>query len=175
MATQAFSTKNLKKAGSVVLGATANSTINGVISPYLPSMLQSGLGGAAFSLVSAGILGAVAGKVSPRLRGPVFFGGVFTSVYKIAQEYVLPALGLSGCCGIGDYASSMLTTPFMPDYSESVGLNTVNPTNYALSPVSPYAYGMQGFGDYLTRVDAAGASPLGGHSIDGVATAELSS
>lgn len=172
MATQAFSVTNLKKAGSVVLGAAANSTVNGFVNQYLPSVLQRGLGGVAFSLASAGLLGAVAGKISPRLAGPVFFGGVFTAVHKIASEYVLPALGLSGCCGIGDYASSMLTTPFMPSYSEDVGLNTVYPTDYAMSPMADHGMGM---GDYLTRMDAAGASPLGGYSIDGIATAELSS
>ncbi len=172
MMTKAFSVNKLKEAGSVVLGAAVNTTVDTFVSPYLPSLLQKGLGGVAFNLASAGLLGAVAGKVSPKFAGPVFFGGVFTAVHKIAKEYVLPALGLSGCCGIGDYAESMITTPFMPSYSESVGLNTMYPTDYAFSPMTPQEFGM---GDYLTRLDAAGASPLGGHSIDGVATAELSS
>lgn len=167
MATQAFSTKNLTHAGSVALGAVANSTVNGFVSPYLPSVLRTGLGGVAFSLASAGVLSAVVGKVAPKFAGPVFFGGVFTAVHKIAKEYLLPALGLSGCCG--DYSESMFTTPYMPDYAQTVGLNTVYPTDYDLSPMT------NGMGDYLTRADAAGASPLGGHSIDGVATAELSS
>lgn len=132
-ATQAFSKNKLMYAGSAVLGAVANTTAINFVSPYLPSVLQKGLGGAAVSLASAGLMSAAVAQVSPRFAAPMFVGGMFMAVKKLADAYVLPALGLSGCCGnIGNYAASMLTTPYLPDYSE----NDLSPFGYNIDSVA---------------------------------------
>jgi hypothetical protein len=124
--------------------------------------LSSGFAGVASSVATAGLMGAAAGMVNRKWSGPIFLGGLIDAMAKIASGYVLPALGMSGCCGgLGDYALNMLTEPYLPDFEETTDLNYAIPSFAQASDLNPGEYAMQGMGDYLTPQNAADARALG--------------
>jgi len=99
--TAGFKPQVLKKALVITGGALGNAWFSGVVSGFLPGMLQTGPGSYVTGLASAGVLGAGVGMVSPRMAGDVFFGGVLEVVTRGVKEYVLPIL--PGMSGLGDY------------------------------------------------------------------------
>jgi hypothetical protein len=155
-------------------------------------------------LGTAGLLGAASGLLlSPKQAGGVFLGGVIDGVTRGVREYLMPTLaGISGlgdyltpqnaadarnlgCVGancpnpMGDYALSMKTGTYLPDFQQATGLDNEGVPSFAQSTdLNPYSYGMQGLGDYLTPANAAGARPLGAlmyndAPIEGAAREEL--
>jgi len=158
----------------VVGGALGNAMLSGVVSGYLPDMLSSGPGNLVVGLGTAGVLGAGVGMLAPKMAAPVFLGGVIEVVTRGVKQYLMPAVGMSGCmggcCGLagcGDYGIDMMTGGRygegpVPDFAQASGLNRTGVLSYAqASGINPYHVGMQGVGDYLTRQNAAQARPLG--------------
>lgn len=84
----------------MVGGALGNAWLSGAVSGFLPSMLQSGIGGYAVGLASAGVLGGIVSMAAPRYSGDVFLGGVLEVMTRMVKEYVVPMLPLKG---MGDY------------------------------------------------------------------------
>jgi len=102
--TAGFQPKILTKAATITGGALGNAWFSGMVSGFLPGMLQSGVGNYVVGLGTAGVLGAGVGMVAPRMAGDVFLGGVLEVVTRAVKEYVLPVLpGMSGF--VGDYAT----------------------------------------------------------------------
>lgn len=99
--TAGFQPRVLTRAAVITGGALGNAWLSGMISGFLPSALQAGVGSYVTGLASAGVLGAGVGMVSPRLAGDVFFGGVLEVVTRAVKQYVLPVI--PGMSGMGDY------------------------------------------------------------------------
>jgi len=167
--TKGYSPAVLKKAAPVVTGVLLNTTVGRWVGKQLPPMFQDGFLSVAVNLGTAGLLGWGAGVVNRRWQGPVFFGGVLEAVTRVATEYVLPAIGLQGCagCGLGDYATQMITGEYLPGYYQTSGINRA--LGDYLTPAN--AASARPLGDYLTPADAAGARSLG--YMEGVEASEL--
>jgi hypothetical protein len=187
MLTAGFKPDPLMKTVPVVGGALGNAVLSGMVGNFMPAMLQTGPGNLVLGLGTAGLLGAASGLVlSPRQAGSVFLGGVIEVVTRGVRQYLLPTLsGISGlgdyltrqnaadaralgCVGpncpnpMGDYALSMQTGSYLPDFSQATGLDNSGVPSYAqATDLNPYSYGMQGLGDYLTPANASNARPLG--------------
>lgn len=99
--TAAYNINTLGRAGVMVGGALGNAWLTGAVSGFLPSMLQSGVGGYVVGLASAGVLGAGVGMVAPRYASDVFLGGVLEVMTRVVKQYVVPML--PGMSGLGDY------------------------------------------------------------------------
>lgn len=164
--TAGFKPKVLMSTIPVVSGVVGNAMLTKFIGQYLPSGLTGGLGQIAVGLGSAGLLGAGAGLIKPKMAAPVFIGGVVETVTKAFRQYLLPMAGLSGLgmcctmngcgtCGLGDWGESMVAGSFYPSYQAASGLNYQIPG----PGVGPDASGP--LGDFLTPQNARDARSLG--------------
>lgn len=141
--TAGFNVKTLSRAAVITGGALGNAWLTGAVGSFLPDMLTAGPGSYVTGLASAGVLGAGAGMISPKMAGDVFFGGVIEVMTRAVREYIVPMLpGLSG----------------MGDYLTVANAREAQPLGY--------------MGDYLTVNNAREAQPLGGYG-EGTVAEEL--
>jgi hypothetical protein len=164
--TAGFKPKVLMSTLPVVSGVVGNAVLSKFIGQYMPAVMQGGLGKIAVGLGSAGLLGAGAGLIKPKMAAPVFIGGVVETVTKAFRQYLLPMAGLSGLgmccsmngcgnCGLGDWGESMVGGSFYPSYQATTGLNYEIPG----PGVGPDAPGPMG--DFLTPQNVQSAQALG--------------
>lgn len=164
--TAGFKPKVLMSTLPVVGGVVGNAVLSKFIGQYMPAVMRGGLGKIAVGLGSAGLLGAGAGLIKPKMAAPVFIGGVVETVTKAFRQYLLPMAGLSGLgmccsmngcgnCGLGDWGESMVGGSFYPSYQAATGLNYEIPG----PGVGPDAPGPMG--DFLTPQNAQSAQALG--------------
>jgi len=176
--TRGFNYRVVASALPVVGGALGNAVVSGAVSGYLPSFLASGPGNLAVGLGTAGLLGAGAGMVSPKVGGAVFMGGVIEVLTRGIKRYILPAVGLSGmmgmgCAGmgcVGDYGSDLMLGSQIPDYAQATGLDNNGLGDYLTTGNAASA---RPLGDYLTTQNAAMARSLGDYPVEDVAGDEL--
>ncbi len=163
--TQGFQPKTIMDTVPYVGGAIGNAALQSAVSGFLPSMLQEGPGSYVTGLATAGLLGAGVGMVSPRMAAPVFMGGVIEQVLRAFSEYVGPAIGMSGCCGMGFNESSYANLEWGNPLVESQPLITKSylAPFQKVTGLNPWAK-VGGMGDYLTRYNAAEARPLGAYT-----------
>lgn len=88
-----FNTRTLLQTIPLTAGLLGNMTVAALVSPYLPSMLASGIGSYALQLGTAGITGALLGMVAPQYAFPVMLGGVVGVMINVLRNYAFPMVG----------------------------------------------------------------------------------
>ena len=98
--TSGFKLDTLKTAGLLVAGGVANKMLSDRVAGLIPvQMLQSGPGAYLPRLLTAGLIGGIAGMAIPRFASTLLTGAVMQVGLKAVSEY-LPSYGLTG---MGDY------------------------------------------------------------------------
>jgi hypothetical protein len=142
----------LQTGGLVVAGSIGNNWLTKQMIKFVPlEMLKTTPGNYVTGLLGAGLLGMVARMVTPKLAGPVFFGGVLDVVMRATNQYVLPMLRLTPLKGLADYltvGNAAAARPLM-GYEDYTGVADYENNNAV--------------GDYLTVGNAASARPLMGY------------
>jgi hypothetical protein len=167
--TSGFNLGLLKTGGLVVAGSIGNNWLTKQLIRLVPlGMLKTTPGNYVTGLLGAGLLGMVARMITPKLAGPVFFGGVLDVVMRATNQYILPMLRLTPLKGLADYltvggAAGARPLMGMEDYLSVGNAAGARP----LMGYEEYT-GVAGYednnavGDYLSVSNAAGARPLMG-------------
>lgn len=100
--TSGFQPRVLTGVVPMVGGAIGNTLLTNAVTPYLPSMLKTGLPNTLFKVASAGVLGAGMGMLpfTRKYAGSAFMGAVLAAAVEAVAPY---AKRFSGMVGLGDY------------------------------------------------------------------------